>query len=224
MKRSTRVVNCTKNMLKVQAKEISRSIQQHKQDKIIDNNMKVPRSTPTRFTFELDGNIILQHVRLHPRRGSRTMNGSRIKVGIIGDFQPGLNSKKFKVEIISTERLVAQLNHTTRRDSDKSFFLIVKVFFSLAGNFHFPGNGRGVNRTPSHSACTDAHSVSAQHMAFIPCTTSVAQGNLDCVPKIVFVFRAVSHAVHSTLSTPSSTSPTITGLQRLITSRIPWCT
>ena len=80
-----------------------------------------------------------------------------------------------------------------------------------------------VNRTPSQSACTDAHIVSAHHIAHIPCTTSVAQSNLDCVPKIVFVVCAVSHAMHSTLSNPSSTSPTITGLQRLITSRNP-CT
>ena len=85
-------------MLKVPAKEISRSIQQNEQDKIIDNIMKVPRSTPTRFTLELDGNTILQpdeQVRLHPRSGSRTMNGSRIKVGILGDLQPGLNSTFF---------------------------------------------------------------------------------------------------------------------------------
>ena len=38
------------------------------------------------------GNIILQQVRLHPRYGSSTMIGSRIKVGIIGDLQPGLDS------------------------------------------------------------------------------------------------------------------------------------
>ena len=34
------------------------------------------------------------------------MNGSRIKVGIIGDLQPRLNSKIFKVEV-STGQLVA---------------------------------------------------------------------------------------------------------------------
>ena len=38
---------------------------------------------------------ILQQVRLHPRSGSSTMIGSRIKVGIIGGLQPGLNSKIF---------------------------------------------------------------------------------------------------------------------------------
>ena len=39
-------------------------------------------------------NIIHQQVRLHPRTGSSTTIGSRIKVGIIGDLQPGLNSLK----------------------------------------------------------------------------------------------------------------------------------
>ena len=80
-----------------------------------------------------------------------------------------------------------------------------------------------VNRTPSHSACADAHIVSAHHIAFIPCTTSVAQGNLDCVPSVCsfHLSCAMSHAVHSTLGTPSSTSPTIIGLQRFITSTNP---
>ena len=57
--------------------------------KIIDNNMKVPRSPLPRFTLALDGNISIQQVRLHPRCGSRTMNGTRHKVGIIGDLQHG---------------------------------------------------------------------------------------------------------------------------------------
>ena len=35
------------------------------------------------------------------------MNGSRINIGIVGDLQPGLNSDFFKVEIISTGKLVA---------------------------------------------------------------------------------------------------------------------
>ena len=43
------------------------------------------------MTLELDGNIILQQVRLHPRTGSTTI-GSRIRVGVTGDLQPGLNS------------------------------------------------------------------------------------------------------------------------------------
>ena len=71
------------------------SIQHTKQDNIIDNFLKVPKSTATRATLELDGNIILQQVRLHPCNGSSTMIGSRIKVGIIGDLQPGLDSYIF---------------------------------------------------------------------------------------------------------------------------------
>ena len=39
-------------------------------------------------------NMIHQQVRLHPRTGSSTTIGSRIKVEIIGDLQPGLNSLK----------------------------------------------------------------------------------------------------------------------------------
>ena len=85
-----------KIMLKVPAKELIPSIQQIKQDNIIENNLKVPRSTTTWFTLELDGNIILQQVRLHPRNGSSIMMiGSRIKVGILGDLQPGLKSNVF---------------------------------------------------------------------------------------------------------------------------------
>ena len=57
------------------------------------------------FTLHLDGDIILLQVRLHLRSGSRTMNGSRVKVGIISDLQPGLNSF-LQVEIISTGKPV----------------------------------------------------------------------------------------------------------------------
>ena len=92
--RSTLKVDCTKNMLSVPDKEISQSIQHNKEGKILNNNLMNTRSTPKRFTLELDGNIILQQDSLHPRSGSRTMNGSRIKVGSVGDLQPGLNSKK----------------------------------------------------------------------------------------------------------------------------------
>ena len=60
----------------------------------------------------------------------------------------------------------------------RQVFLIVQVVcFSLAGNFQFT--------TPSHMY--KKHIVPAHHIALIPCATSVAQGNLDCVPKIVFV-------------------------------------
>ena len=93
---SKRTVNYTKNTRNVPAEELIPSIQHTKQDKIIDNNLKVPRSTTLRFTLELNGNIILQQVRLHPRNGCSTMIGSRIKVGIIGDLQPGLNSNFFR--------------------------------------------------------------------------------------------------------------------------------
>ena len=54
-----RIVNCTKNMLKVPAKEIVQSIQQIKHDKVIDNDLKVSRSTTTWYIREMDGNIIL---------------------------------------------------------------------------------------------------------------------------------------------------------------------
>ena len=95
VKRSTHIVDCTKNMLKGPDKEISKSIQHNKEGKILNNNLMNTRCTPTRFTLELDGNIILQQVLLHPRSGSKTVNGRRNKVGIIGDLQPGLSSNIF---------------------------------------------------------------------------------------------------------------------------------
>ena len=55
VKQRTRIVNETKNMLKVLAKELLHSTQQNKRDKITDDNMKVPRSTLTGFTLKLDG-------------------------------------------------------------------------------------------------------------------------------------------------------------------------
>ena len=92
------------------------------------------------FTLELDGDIIFQQVRLHPRSGSRTINGSGIKIGIIGDLQPGLNSNNFKVEI-STGKLEAPLQ--SRSDSD-TIFSCSGSFFWLASNFRIPDNRRGV--------------------------------------------------------------------------------
>ena len=109
MKRSALIVDCTKNMLKIPDKEIGQYIQRNKVDNILNNNLKVTKSTPTKVTLELDGDIIFQQVRLHPRNGSKTMNGSRIKVGIIGDLQPGLNSEKFKVEISIGKHMASQL-------------------------------------------------------------------------------------------------------------------
>ena len=67
---------------------------------------------------------------------------------------------------------------------------------------------RCVNSHISHTACTDAHTLSAHHIALIPCTTSVAQSQPDCVLKIVVSFhlsRAMSLAPHRTPSTSSST-------------------
>ena len=99
---------------------------------------------------------------------SAPMIGSRIKVGIIGDLQPGLNSKKNQVEIMSTGAPVI------RSDSD-SIFSCSGSCFSLAGNFQFPHNRRGANSNTSHTACADAHTLSAHHIPLIPCTTSLAQ-------------------------------------------------
>ena len=65
-----------------------------------------------------------------------------------------------------------------------------------------------MNRTPSHSVCTAAHTLSAYHVALFPCTTSLAQGQPDCVPKTVVSFhlsRAMSLAPNRTPSTSSST-------------------
>ena len=142
-------------MLKVLDKEISQSIQHSKDGKILNNNLMNTRSTPVRFTLELDGHIFLQQVRLHPRSGSETMNGSRNKVGIIGHLQPGLNSNILMVEIISTGKPVAQLNHAARSDSDSLFSYCSGGCFSLAGNFQLPGNPRTDVNTVSTAQCTD---------------------------------------------------------------------
>ena len=60
------------------------------------------------------------------------MNGSRNKVGVVGDLQPGLNSKILKVEIISTGKLVASQQEMMPTNS---FYLGQVDVFSLAGNF-----------------------------------------------------------------------------------------
>ena len=131
VKRSTPIVDGTKNILKVLDKETSQSIQRNKEDEIFDTNLKVTRSTPSRFTLELDGDIIFQQVPLHPRSGSRTMNGSQTKVGIIGDLQPGLNSKIFKIEI-RTGKLVAPRQEVI----PTKYVLVFGCCFSIAGNFN----------------------------------------------------------------------------------------
>ena len=74
----------------------------------------------------------------------------------------------------------------------------------------------------SHTACTDVHTLPAHHIALIPCTTSVAQGQPECVSRKVVSFhlsRAVSLASHRIPSTSSSTYSSVPGLQRLLTSR-----
>ena len=132
-------VNKTKNTRKVPAKELIPSIQHTKQNKIIDNNSKDQRSTTVRFTLELDGHIIPQQVRLHPRNGSSTMIWSRIKVGITGDLQPGLNSNSLRSKSEAQGRLCC------KKWFRQPFFLVRVVVFSLASNFQFPGNRRVVS-------------------------------------------------------------------------------
>ena len=61
------------------------------------------------------------------------MNGSRNKVGIISDLQPGLNSKFFKVEIISMGKLVASQQEMI---STNSFYLVQVVVFRLLATFN----------------------------------------------------------------------------------------
>ena len=112
-----------------------------------------------------------------------------------------------------------------RGDSD-SFCSSSGSCSSLAGNFQFRGNRRGVNRYTSHTAhfhMYGAHSVSACHIAPIPCTTSVAQGQADRVfrKNNVHPSRAMSLAMHGTLSTSSFSFSSISGLQRFLTSRNP---
>ena len=52
VKRSTLLVNCIKNLLKVPDKEISQSIQHNKEGNTLNNNLMNTRSTPIRFTLE----------------------------------------------------------------------------------------------------------------------------------------------------------------------------
>ena len=162
VKRSALIVDFTKHMLKVPDKETSQSIHPNKEDKILNNNLMVTRSTPSRFTLELDGDIILQPVRLHPRSGSRTMSASRIKVGIIGDLQPGLNSKKFKVEV-STGKPVAPLQ--TRSGPDTIFSLVQVVVFRLRATFRSQAiDGGREQNTFRHCMYRHRHFVRASHM------------------------------------------------------------
>ena len=127
--------------------------------------------------LELDGDIILQQFRLHPRSGSRTMNGSRNKIGIIGDLQPGLNSKNSKVEVISVGKLLASQQEMI---SDKFFLSCSGSCFSLAGNFQFPSNRPGCEQnTFSHCMHRRRHFVSTSHVML----HGHAWLKLNCVPK-----------------------------------------
>ena len=189
VKRSTLIVDCTKNMLKVPDKETSLSFQHNEEGNISNNKLMNTRSTPIRFTLEMDGNIVLQQVRLHLRSGSRTTNGSRIKVGIIGDLQPELNSKILKVEITSTWRLVA----TTRSDSDSLFSLVQVVVFRLPTTFNSLAiDGRCELNTFSHSMYRREHCVHTAH-----CTDLLhAHAWLKlCVPKKIVIPSLVSRHV-----------------------------
>ena len=133
------------------------SIQHTKQDKIIDNNLKVPRSRTTLSTLELDGNIIFQQVRLHPRNGSSTMIGSRIKVGIIGDLQPGLNSNIFWSKSQTQEELLQEVIPT-------AFCIVHVVVFCLPATFNSLATAGVCEQYHlSHSMYRCAHSVHTSH-------------------------------------------------------------
>ena len=58
-----------------------------------------------------------------------------------------------------------------------SLFLVQVVVFRLPATFNSQATDGGVNSDTSHTACTDAHSLSAHRIALIPCTKSVAQGS-----------------------------------------------
>ena len=52
-------------------------IQHNNEGKILNNSLMNTKSTPIRFTLELDGNLIFQQVRYHRRSGSKTVNGRK---------------------------------------------------------------------------------------------------------------------------------------------------
>ena len=51
--------------------------------------------------------------------------------------------------------------------------MIPTAFFSCSGSCFSQATDGSVNSDTSHTACTDAHTLSAHHIALIPCTTSV---------------------------------------------------
>ena len=83
------------NTQKELVKETDRSLLHSKSDSDMNNNSSASMSTITQLILEQDGDFTLhpdQHLRLRHRTGTRTTTGSRIKVGILGKPQPGLNS------------------------------------------------------------------------------------------------------------------------------------
>ena len=133
--------NVQKTCWKYRWRAWSNSILQSKQD-IIVNNLKVSRSTTTQLIFELYGDFNFQPDQqvLHPRIGSSTTIGCRIKVGILGDLQLGLHSDNF----LSRSSRSSFRKHLHRRtccwgDFDTHFILSGSCF-SLAGKFQFLDN------------------------------------------------------------------------------------
>ena len=160
MKGSTLVVDNTKNTLKVPDKDICQSIQPNEESKIRNNNLMNTSNTSTGFTLELDGDLILQQVRLHPRSGSRTMNGSRNTVGIIGDLQSGLNNFFGR-----NHQHRETCRFTTRNDSDKFFYLVQVVVFRLPATSNSEAiDGRCEQKTLSRCMYRRRHLISTSHM------------------------------------------------------------
>ena len=93
-------------------------------------------------------------------------------------------------------------------------FVQVGVFRSLATFNSQAIDGVCEQNTFSQSMYrTDAHSVSAHQIALIPCTTSVAQGNVDCVP-ISLAQCLTPCTVHSALRLSLTLSPFSKGWSR----------
>ena len=85
--------------------------------------------------------------------------GSRIKVGIIGDLQPGLNSFFCRTPI-STGEPVAEVTSTPVFRVQVVVFRLLETFNSLA----IDGEVCTVTPLTQHIlTCTDAHSLSAHH-------------------------------------------------------------
>ena len=85
------------------------------------------------------------------------MNGSRTRVGIMGDLQLGLKS------IFTRHQHRETCGFTTRSDSDKISSLVRVVVLRLLATFSSHAVDGGVSRTPSHIACTDTNSWSVRH-------------------------------------------------------------